>query len=64
MTCTHTQRTPDVYVEDPDLGSYWEYGHEESTTEDIDIGRYRCTQCGQIFYYTGRWREIWEGKAK
>lgn len=61
MTCSHTQGRwypggtdhytgedlPDVYV-------------EEHTTEDLDIGRFRCTQCGLVMYYTGLWREFHE----
>jgi hypothetical protein len=40
-------------------------GHYEyetvSTTVDIDTGRYKCTQCGEVMYYTGTWRKHWEG---
>jgi len=32
----------------------------ESTTEDLDIGCYRCTQCGEVLYYTGLWRAFHE----
>lgn len=31
-----------------------------NTTEDLDIGRWRCTQCGEIGYYTGLWRDYHE----
>ena len=31
-----------------------------STTEDIDTGRFRCTRCGKVMYYTGLWRDFWE----
>lgn len=30
------------------------------TYEDIDIGRFRCTQCGHVGYYTGHWRRFFE----
>lgn len=30
------------------------------TTEDIDVGRFHCTQCGEVGYYTGLWRDFWE----
>ena len=29
-------------------------------TEDIDVGRFRCTRCGKVMYYTGLWRDFWE----
>jgi hypothetical protein len=32
----------------------------EGTNEDLDIGRFRCTQCGEIGYYTGLWRDFYE----
>jgi hypothetical protein len=38
---------PDVYV-------------EEYTTEDLDAGRFRCTQCGLVMYYTGLWQRFHE----
>jgi hypothetical protein len=61
MTCQHTrgkwvqggtddwtgEDLPDVYI-------------EESTTEDIDTGRFRCTQCGLVMYYTGQWKDFYE----
>lgn len=65
--CTHT-RTRSIWVENPeyvpgysDLDSpgHWE-STDEYTYEDIDIGRYRCTQCNEVFYYTGKWREFYE----
>ena len=32
----------------------------EFTYEDLDVGRFRCTQCGEVFYYTGSWRRYHE----
>jgi len=65
MSCTH-QRTVDRWVEDEDWHEqHSAMGHWEretvSTTVDIDIGRYKCTQCGEVMYYTGTWRKHWEG---
>ena len=37
---------------------------EKYTYVDLDIGRFQCTQCGEIGYYTGQWREYWEGKSQ
>ncbi len=33
---------------------------EYSTTEDIDAHRYRCTQCGEVLYYSGAARRFYE----
>jgi len=33
---------------------------EEHWTEDIDTGRFRCTRCGLVMYYTGLWRDYFE----
>tara|TARA_B100000929_G_C15330981_1_gene360645 strand:+ start:436 stop:648 length:213 start_codon:yes stop_codon:yes gene_type:complete len=65
MSCTHTRTVPGRWVENPDhnpeewalegwdLGpELWEEGGEEGTYEDVDVHRYRCTQCGEIFYYS------------
>jgi hypothetical protein len=65
MACTH--RTPTHWEHQEVEVSPWgdtecqlvEVGGE-STTEDIDVGRFRCTQCGEIGYYTGLWRDFWE----
>jgi hypothetical protein len=65
MSCTH-QTTKEFWVDEfeNDWG-YTEPGHWEretvSTTVDIDTGRYKCTQCGEVMYYTGTWRKHWEG---
>ncbi len=29
-------------------------------TKDIDVGRFKCTHCGEVMYYTGLWRDFWE----
>ena len=33
---------------------------EQSTLVDIDIGRMRCSICGEVKYYTGLWQQFWE----
>lgn len=33
---------------------------EENTFEDIDLHRYRCTQCNKVFYYSERARRHYE----
>lgn len=65
MSCTHTRTVPPRWVKNPDhcpeeweMGGWdlgpgeWEEGYEEGTYEDVDVHRYRCTQCGEIFYYS------------
>lgn len=37
-----------------------EQAYERGTYEDIDIGRFKCTQCGEVGYYTGHWRDFFE----
>lgn len=32
----------------------------KSTQPDVDLGRFRCTQCCEYGYYTGFWRDFWE----
>lgn len=65
MTCDHTQwvyppPAPDWYT-----GEITEQEpYSRGTYEDIDTGRFRCTQCGEVGYYTGKWKEHWEGGRK
>lgn len=61
MTCDHTAvrwergGTDDWTGEDlPDCPVTY------STTEDIDVGRFRCTQCKLVMYYTGLWKDFYE----
>lgn len=32
----------------------------EFTYRDLDVGRFECTQCREVFYYTGHWRNYHE----
>ena len=66
MTCAH--RTPDNW----ELVNYGDDDHPycesvntggKSTMEDLSIGRMRCTQCGEIGYYTGGWKRFYEEGA-
>lgn len=41
-------------------GEYEDRVYERSTYEDISRGRFRCTQCGHIGYYTGLWKKYYE----
>jgi hypothetical protein len=70
MSCSHERTTRRWVGEDywyDDGSSYhtgeWEYD-TVSTTVDIDLHRYKCTQCGEIMYYSGRAREYYEEGKK
>lgn len=62
MNCSH-QRTQSHWVTRDYFGEetegQWEY-ETIHTTEDIDLHRYRCTQCKEIMYYSGAAREYYE----
>lgn len=38
---------------------YWD-GEYESACVDLDLHRYQCTLCGEMFYYSSRAREAYE----
>ena len=63
MSCTHSIETEvDKGYEDYD--GVWQADWQttsKSTTVDIDLHRYKCTQCGQIFYYSSKARAHFEG---
>jgi hypothetical protein len=63
MICNHTRQTccwvgEDYWSEDGSSchTGRWEYD-SVTTTVDIDLHRYKCTQCGEIMYYSSRARE-------
>ena len=61
--CSHTTRK-ERYFEDECwytgiVTGRWET-EEVSTTVDIDLHRYKCTQCGKVMYYSGAAREYYE----
>lgn len=62
MKCNHT-KTTSRYVTVNCFGEEtegeWEY-ETISTTEDIDLHRYKCVQCNKIMYYSGAAREYYE----
>ena len=64
MTCTHSRETSrwvetDSWYEDSGATGEWVYS-TESTTVDLDLHRYQCTQCKEIFYYSGRAKDYYE----
>jgi hypothetical protein len=69
MSCNH-ERTTSRWVETEDWSPQdggstgeWEYS-TESTCVDIDLHRYKCTQCGEVMYYSGRARDYYEKGIK
>ena len=70
MSCNHQRTTSRWVGEDNwyDDGSSmhtgdWVYD-TVSTTVDIDLHRYKCTQCGEVMYYSGRARDYYEKGIK
>jgi hypothetical protein len=65
MTCNHRKPTFWVY-EEVEVSSWGDTEVQmverggESTQEDISIGAFRCTQCGEVGYYTGHWKKYFE----
>ncbi len=66
MSCNHTRETSRWVTTDyfgEEIDGEWEY-KTEYTTVDIDLHRYKCTQCGEIMYYSGRARDYYEKGIK
>lgn len=63
MTCTHfrdTSRYEEIYNDwDGTTETVW-VESSESTQVDISIGAFKCTQCGEVGYYTGSWKKYYE----
>lgn len=65
MTCTHTSfRMAKGAYNDWDDSYESDYVEEYSTTEDLDLHRYRCTRCKEVMYYSGRARDYYEKGIK
>jgi extradiol dioxygenase family protein len=66
MSCKHTRTTERWVTQDyfgEEIDGEWQYD-TVSTTVDIDLHRYKCTQCGEVMYYSGRAREYYEQGVK
>jgi subtilisin-like proprotein convertase family protein len=62
MNCSHTKTkqtwvTTDYWGEETE--GNWEF-ETVSTTVDLDLHRYKCTQCGEVMYYSGAAKEYYE----
>lgn len=60
MSCKHTETVYghweyndfyDEYVDDMSEEMMWVEEYQQVTSVDLDLHRYQCTQCDQIFYY-------------
>lgn len=63
MTCTHTAVRRYLEIVSHDIDGEPEYDIVESkydTVNDVDLHRYQCTQCNEMFYYSSRAREFFE----
>lgn len=69
MSCSHTKYVGGYWRDNPNFEEGWSHesdrreyveGFDKPTLEDLDLHRYHCTQCGEIFYYSQRAREAYE----
>ena len=65
MTCTHAE--PNTWQwEDVEVSPWGDTEPRlvevsgKSHCVDLDVGRYKCTKCGLVMYYTGHWRDYHE----
>ena len=66
-SCNHTKIVDRAVVE-----MDWDMGEEVSrivsetveTFKDIDTHRYQCTQCNEVFYYSGAAKDFYEKGVK
>lgn len=69
MNCTHTRQIPGKYVDvfndwTGETDQEWQAGYEESTYDDLDLHRLKCTKCGHITYYSGAARNYYENGVR
>jgi hypothetical protein len=63
--CEHSIRSKEwIPDEEDEYGNGGEWVERyTSTCVDIDLHRFKCTQCGEVMYYSGRARDHYEGKG-
>ena len=63
MTCTHQTYVSEYRIVSHDIDGEPEYDYDSNlvdTVQDVDLHRYKCTQCGEMFYYSSRARDFFE----
>ncbi len=67
MSCNHSRETSRWVEEENwytgEVEGRWEWT-TENTYVDIDLHRYKCTMCNEVFYYSGRARQYHEEGKK
>lgn len=61
--CSHGTTHWEVFdAEHPISGEVNQQHHTSHTSYfvDLDWGRYQCTRCAEVRYYTGSWKDYWE----
>ena len=63
--CTHRKEIPghfsDPWIdEDGESHNVWVESRSSGTFVDIDLHRYKCTQCGKVFYYSQAAEDFYE----
>ena len=61
--CSHDMVKTSLTIVSHDFDGEPEYDYTRvkvNTYEDIDLHRFRCTQCNQTFYYSERARQFFE----
>lgn len=64
--CTHTRRKMENQGYEDWEGDWHDDWRQVEvwTYVDVDLHRYKCTQCGEIFYYSSRARDFYEAGKK
>jgi hypothetical protein len=63
--CSHSRKIPGHWATgSEDMPDDWHSEYEEPTVTDIDLHRYKCTQCGEVKYYSNAAREYYENGVK
>jgi hypothetical protein len=62
-TCKHeiSEGSYETFIDEETGEDYMEYVVRTSSLyKDLDVGRFRCTDCGHTGYYTGLWKRFFE----
>jgi hypothetical protein len=66
QSCSHSRTVsgqwvpPEFVAGEDSLPDEWNAAHEDLTYVDIDLHRYKCTQCGEVKYYSNAARMFYE----